>query len=98
MEFFKKNKHGKETSKLPMGKKSKKALAVYAAAILCMTCFSTTAFAANDPIQAVNNLSYFVFGLVQAIGLALLVLFFVVGVMRTCGSSDGIAVRDCDGG
>lgn len=72
MEFFKKNKHGKETSKLPMGKKSKKALAVYTAAILCMTCFSTTAFAANDPIQVVNNLSDFVFGLVRAVGMIML--------------------------
>ncbi len=32
-------------------------------------------------------------GAVQAIGLALLVLFFVVGVMRTCGNFTGQATR-----
>jgi len=74
MDFFKKNKNGKSnaTSKLPMGKKSKRALAVYATLILCMTCFTTTAFAANDPIQVVNNLSDFVFGLVRAVGMIML--------------------------
>lgn len=71
MSFFKKNK-SRETSKLPMGKKSKKALAVYAALVLCMTCFATPAFAANDPIQVVNHLSDFVFGLVRAVGMIML--------------------------
>ena len=33
---------------------------------------SVTAFAANDPIQVVNNLSDFIFGLIRAVGLILL--------------------------
>ena len=35
-------------------------------------CFSTTAFAADDPIAVVNNLSNFIFGLVRAIGMILI--------------------------
>lgn len=72
MKFFKKNTQNKETTKLPMGKKSKKALAVYAAVVLCLTCFTTTAFAANDPLTVVNNLSDFIFGLIRAVGMILL--------------------------
>ena len=71
MKLFKKNKK-KETTKLPMGKKSKRMMAVYIAVILCLTCFTTTAFATNDPIQVVNNLSNFIFGLIRAVGLILL--------------------------
>ena len=33
---------------------------------------SVTAFAANDPITVINNLSTFIFGLIRAIGLILL--------------------------
>lgn len=69
MKNFKKN---KETHKLPMGKKSKRALMAYAAVVLCMTCFTTTAFAANDPLTVVNNLSDFIFGLIRAVGMILL--------------------------
>lgn len=73
MKFFnKKNTQNKENTKLPMGKKSKKALAVYAAVVLCLTCFTTTAFAANDPLTVVNNLSDFIFGLIRAVGMILL--------------------------
>lgn len=72
MKFFKKNTQNKETTKLSMGKKSKKALAAYAAVVLCLTCFTTTAFAANDPITVVNNLSDFIFGLIRAVGMILL--------------------------
>ena len=70
--FNKKNTQNKETTKLPMGKKSKKALAAYAAVVLCLTCFTTTAFAANDPLTVVNNLSDFIFGLIRAVGMILL--------------------------
>jgi hypothetical protein len=68
-----KNKNSK-TEKQPMSKGLRKALAVYAALVLMLTVFSTTAFAAggNDPIQVVNNLSDFIFGLIRAIGLILL--------------------------
>ena len=63
----------KNTQKLPMGKGLRKAFAVYTVLAL-MLVFSTTAFAAggDDPIQVVNNLSDFIFGLIRAIGLILL--------------------------
>ena len=70
--FNKKNTQNKENTKLPMGKKSKKALAAYAAVVLCLTCFTTTAFAANDPLTVVNNLSDFIFGLIRAVGMIML--------------------------
>ena len=70
MKLFKNNK--KETTKLPMGKKSKKALTVYAAIVFCLTSFANTAVAANDPITVVNNLSDFIFGLVRAVGMIML--------------------------
>lgn len=62
----------KKTGKHPMGKRSKRLLAVYATVVLCMTCFATTAFAEGDPIAVVNNLSSFIFGLIRAIGIILL--------------------------
>lgn len=65
-------KKDKETHKLPLGKKSRTAFTVYAAVVLCLTCFTTTAFAASDPLTVVNNLSDFIFGLIRAIGLILL--------------------------
>ena len=70
--FNKKNTQNKENTKLPMGKKSKMALAAYAAVVLCLTCFTTTAFAANDPLTVVNNLSDFIFGLIRAVGMIML--------------------------
>ena len=53
-----------------------KGFRIYAAIVLVFALvfsFSVTAFAANDdPIQTVNNLSDFIFGLIKAIGLILL--------------------------
>lgn len=65
-------KNDKETRKLPMGKKSKRVFATYVAMVLMCCCFTTTAFAASDPLTVVNNLSDFIFGLIRAIGLILL--------------------------
>lgn len=62
----------KNTQKLPMGKGLRKALAVYTVLVLMLTVFSTTAFATDDPLQVINNLSDFIFGLIRAIGLILL--------------------------
>ena len=64
----------KNAQKLPMGKGLRKTLVVYVVLALMLTVFSTTAFAAggDDPIQVVNNLSDFIFGLIRAIGLILL--------------------------
>jgi len=70
MKLFKKN--SRETQKLPMGRKSKKVFAMYVALVLCMTCFTTTAFAATDPLKVINNLSDFIFGLIRALGMILL--------------------------
>ena len=50
----------------------KKVFTLYAVFILCLTVFATTAFAADDPIQVVNNLSSFMFGLIRAVGMILL--------------------------
>ena len=44
--------------------------AVVAVTALCS--MGITAFAANDPIAVVNNLSNFIFGLIRAIGMILL--------------------------
>ena len=56
--------------------KVKKGFRVYAAAVLClalMLCTGTVAFAASgDPINVVNNLSDFIFGLIRAVGLIIL--------------------------
>ena len=76
MKFFnKKNTQNKETTKLPMSGKVKKGFRNYCVAVLAVTMVlgtSVTAFAANDPITVVNNLSDFIFGLIRAIGLILL--------------------------
>ena len=53
-------------------RKARKIMAVYTVVVLCLTVFATTAFAANDPITVVNNLSTFMFGLIRAVGMILL--------------------------
>ena len=54
------------------------ALAGYAGVVTVMTIGTSCAFAAGDPIGAVNNLSTFIFSLIRAIGLILLGL----GIMQ----------------
>ena len=73
--FNKKNTQNKETTKLPMTGKLKKGFRHYCVAVLAVTMVlgtSVTAFAANDPITVVNNLSDFSFGLIRAVGMILL--------------------------
>lgn len=63
MRIFKKNTENKATSKLPMTGKVKKGYRAYCVAVLAMTVVlgtGVTAFAANDPITVVNNLSDFI--------------------------------------
>ena len=75
MTIFKKNNENKTTHKLPMSGKIKKCFKTYCmtiVAIFIMCCMCVTAFAANDPIVVVSNLSDFIFGLIRAIGLILL--------------------------
>lgn len=74
MKLFKKNEN-KKTTKLPMTGKVKKGFRYFCMAVMAMTFVlgtSVTAFAANDPIQVVNNLSDFIFGLVRAVGMIML--------------------------
>lgn len=65
----------KASNKLPVPGKVRKGFRFYCAAVLSVTLVlgcSVTAFAANDPIAVVNNLSDFIFGLIRAVGLILL--------------------------
>ena len=55
-----------------MSKKMKRILSLYTTLVLCLCCFTTTALAVDDPLQVVNNLSEFIFGLIRAVGMILL--------------------------
>ena len=57
--------------KLSMDKRTKRNFMLYVATVL-MLALGTTAFAADDPLAVVNNLSEFIFGLIRAIGMILL--------------------------
>lgn len=65
-------KNDKPANALPLGRKGRLGFSVYTATVLCACCFTTTAFAASDPLGVVNNLSDFIFSLIRAIGLILL--------------------------
>lgn len=58
--------------KLAMDKRTKKNFILYVAMVMMLTLGTTTAFAADDPLAVVNNLSEFIFGLIRAIGMILL--------------------------
>lgn len=79
MTIFKKNemkaKETNVTKRLPMSGKVKKGYCTYCTLVLMGALvfgMSTTAFAADDPLTVVNNLSDFIFGLIRAIGMILL--------------------------
>lgn len=75
MTNFNKNNEKKTIQKLPMTGKVKTGFRTYCAAVVAVTALCSmgiTAFAANDPITVVNNLSDFIFGLIRAIGMILL--------------------------
>lgn len=79
MTIFKKNemkaKETNVTKRLPMSGKVKKGYRTYCTIVLMGALvfgMSTTAFAADDPLTVVNNLSDFIFGLIRAIGMILL--------------------------
>jgi len=57
---------------MKISKKTKRNFAVYCALVLVMTLLAAPAYAADDPLTVVNNLSNFIFGLIRAIGLILL--------------------------
>ena len=65
----------KKTNKIETPNKVKKRFRLYACTVLgvaLMLCFAVPAFAAGDPIEVVNNLSSFIFGLIRAVGLIIL--------------------------
>ena len=65
----------KKTNKIETPNKVKKRFRLYACTVLCvalMLCFAVPAFAAGDPIEVVDNLSSFIFGLIRAVGLIIL--------------------------
>ena len=72
--ILKKNpkKNDKPTNALPLGRKGRFGFSGYVAVVLCACCFSTTAFAASDPLGVVNNLATFILALRRASGLSLL--------------------------
>lgn len=55
-----------------MNQKIKRIYAIISVAMLLVTMFVVPAFAADDPLAVVNNLSTFIFSLIRAIGLILL--------------------------
>ena len=68
-------KNRKKPGKLPMKGGVRKGFRAYVMAVLAITLllsFTMTAYAADDPLAVVNNLSEFIFGLIRAIGLILL--------------------------
>lgn len=68
-------KNRKNNSKLPMPEAVGRGFRYYCAIIITMAlvgCYSGTAFAADDPLEVINNLSDFVFGLIRALGIILL--------------------------
>ena len=79
--WISKKNHNKKNNKpqgaLPLGRKGRYGFSAYVATVLCVGCLSTTAFAASDPLTVVNNLSTFVFSLIRAIGLILLLILMV---------------------
>lgn len=52
--------------------KIRRIFAAYCILVMMFTVLGITAYATNDPIAVVNNLSDFIFGLIRAIGLILL--------------------------
>jgi hypothetical protein len=72
---------------LPIGKKTRTFLIIYAAIVVIFAVCKMTVFATDDPLAAVNNLSTFIFGLIRAIGLILLA-FGIVQIGLSLKSHD----------
>jgi NADH:ubiquinone oxidoreductase subunit 2 (subunit N) len=56
---------------MKMSKKAKRVFTAFCTLVLCFS-FAATAYAADDPIAVVNNLSDFIFSIIRAIGIILL--------------------------
>ena len=62
----------KNESNLSTPERVKKGYRALATAVLLIGCCTMTAFAADDPLTVISNLSEFIFGLIRAVGLILL--------------------------
>ena len=69
-----------------MPKKTKLLFTLFTA-IVMVSSITTTAFATDDPLVVVNNLSEFIFGLIRAIGIILLA-FGIVQIGLSLKSHD----------
>ena len=69
-----------------MSKKMKRIFIIFSVLVMVFSA-TTTAFAADDPLVVVNNLSEFIFGLIRAIGIILLA-FGIVQVGLSLKSHD----------
>ena len=71
---------------MKMSKRMKLLFMVFCVTVLVFS-ITTTAFATDNPIEVINNLSEFVFGLIRAIGIILLA-FGIVQVGLSLKSHD----------
>ena len=71
---------------MKLSKRMKLLFMVFCVTVLVFS-ITTTAFATDDPIEVINNLSEFVFGLIRAIGIILLA-FGIVQVGLSLKSHD----------
>ena len=71
---------------MKMSKRMRLMLAIFTVLVL-FSAPTATAYATDDPIQVVNNLSEFIFGLIRAIGIILLA-FGIVQVGLSLKSHD----------
>ena len=71
---------------MKLSKKAKFFFTMFAALVVVFS-ITTSAFAADDPLQVVNNLSEFIFGFIRAIGIILLA-FGIVQVGLSLKSHD----------
>lgn len=69
-----------------MSKRMRLLFTVFCVTVLVFS-ITTTAFATDDPLEVINNLSEFVFGLIRAIGIILLA-FGIVQVGLSLKSHD----------
>lgn len=67
-------------------KRMKQVFMVFSVMVLVFS-VATTAFATDDPIEVVNNLSEFIFGLIRAVGIILLA-FGIVQIGLSLKSHD----------
>ena len=71
-QIWKQKNRKKETRPLPMDAGQKKIFVMYVVLVLSLCLEAASAYAANEPLKVVNNLSSFIFSLIRAIGLILL--------------------------